>query len=478
MNLHFRLLALVALATFASDAAAQRGRARGRGRGGAPSAPPAAPAEVPPPAKVEKWTAITGGDVHIGDGRVLRGATVLLGDDRIHAVGHDVTIPEGATVVRADGKVVAPGYVAARAQGLGLSSSVTGEVKDAINPFDPSIKRGLAAGITSYLYVSGGGQGTPSGTSALVKLAYGDAKSMVRKTACSYVMRVPLSPSEWARLRELVAKAKEHVAASEASPPSRPTAAAGGPPASSGRGSFGRSAGGGSSRPQAPAGTEELVRILRGEARLWVRLGGGGGGRRGGGGGDDDGADDRDEIRQACRIAELLGTGVVLDDPVTGWLLADEIATTNSMVLLNPRRSVAPDPTLPDETGSNMAAARILQEAGVPVAVTCPSGRFGGAQVGTGGILGQDLNTPQVDAAYAIRGGLDPRHALATLTLDAARLAGVESCVGSLEPGKDADVLILDGDPLSYRTFVETALVNGKVVYEKAKESYYQHIRR
>ena len=55
---------------------------------------------------------------------------------------------------------------------------------------------------------------------------------------------------------------------------------------------------------------------------------------------------------------------------------------------------------------------------------------------------------------------------------------GAATRIGSLEAGKDADILILDGDPLHYRTFVETAIVNGKVVYEKAKEPFYSHIKR
>jgi imidazolonepropionase-like amidohydrolase len=63
---------------------------------------------------------------------------------------------------------------------------------------------------------------------------------------------------------------------------------------------------------------------------------------------------------------------------------------------------------------------------------------------------------------------------LRTLTLDAARIAGVEDRIGSLEAGKDADLLILDGDPLSYKTFVDVAIVNGKVVYEKDKEPFYR----
>jgi len=103
---------------------------------------------------------------------------------------------------------------------------------------------------------------------------------------------------------------------------------------------------------------------------------------------------------------------------------------------------------------------------------------FGGAGVGTGGILGQDLNTPHIDAAFAVRGGLDNHKALRTLTLDAAKILGVEARIGSLEPGKDADVLILSGDPLHYATFVTTALVNGKIVYEKANEPLYRHIER
>ena len=57
-------------------------------------------------------------------------------------------------------------------------------------------------------------------------------------------------------------------------------------------------------------------------------------------------------------------------------------------------------------------------------------------------------------------------------------MMGAEARIGSLEPGKDADVLILDGEPLHYRSFVETALVNGRIVYEKTKQPFYRHIKR
>jgi len=148
------------------------------------------------------------------------------------------------------------------------------------------------------------------------------------------------------------------------------------------------------------------------------------------------------------------------------------------MVILSPRDRLPAEPTDPDRTGSNLASAALLHKAGVPVAVTCPVGMFGGAGVGTNGILGQDLNTPNVDAAFAVRGGMPNSDALRTLTLDAARILGVDHRVGSLEKGKDADILILDADPLHYRSFVEVAIVNGRVVYEIAKEPIYSRIHR
>lgn len=328
----------ILLIALAGDLSAQRRGTRGRGGSGPPRTE-VPPPDAPPAAKVANWTAIVGGDVHIGDGRVLRGATVLLGDDKIHAVGHDIEIPEKATILDAKGRTVTPGFVAVRAQGLGLPSSVTGEIRDAVNPFDPNMKRALAAGITSYMFTSGNGQATPGGTSALIKLAFGDIDGMVRSDKCASSMRVPLSAPEWRRLRELIDLAKEHKAKPQSATPATggQRGSAGSPSGSPAGSPAAASAGAGA----APAGTEELLRILRGEAILWVRLEAGGGGRGGGGG-----ADDLDEIRQALQIAHLLGRGVVLDDPITAWVVPDEIAATDSAVVLNPRND-SPGPHEP-----------------------------------------------------------------------------------------------------------------------------------
>lgn len=453
------LFALV-LATLATgDLFAQgRGRRGQRGPGDQPppTEAPSTPAATPSDQKPKSYLAIVGGDVYLGTGQRMTGATVLIADDKIEAVGQNLSLPEGTKVLDAKGKCVSPGFVCAVGNGMGARGA---PFADSVNPYDPEIKQGLAAGITSFLAGGAGGGATPNGTNAVIKLAWGDPKGMVLQEDSVCGMSVPLSIADRERFVDTVKKAKEYLQAVEDFPKKK-------------------AADPNAKEPQPPGGADKLLAVLKGKAKLWISLGGGafnpfGGGRRGGGK-----PSDLDGIRQALEISQLLGKGVVLQKPISAWLCADEIAATGSMVLISPRDRMPADPTDPDHTGSNLASAAILAAAGVPVAVTCPVGMFGGAGVGTGGIMGQDLNTPHFDAAFAVRGGLDNRKALRTLTLDSARLIGADARIGSLEPGKDADVLILDGDPLNYSTFVLTAVVNGKVVYEKDKEPLYNHITK
>jgi len=100
------------------------------------------------------------------------------------------------------------------------------------------------------------------------------------------------------------------------------------------------------------------------------------------------------------------------------------------------------------------------------------------ASVGTGGTAGRDLLTLPLDGAFAIRGGLDEQTALEAITITAAEICGVDSRVGSLEEGKDADIVVLDGDPFDYRTFVDLTFVNGKLLYEKSKSPYFSHLKK
>ncbi len=462
------LVALLSLT--AADLYAQRGRRRRGGRRTvAQPTPPPEPEKKKEDAKPKTYLAIKNADVYVGTGQRIRNCHVLIADDKIEKVGPGIEIPEKAKIIDAKNQVVSPGFVAVKASGIGmrpyLRVSKDSSLKDSVNPFDPYIKMGLAAGITSYCWLSGSGSGKPGGSSAVLKLAYGDLAGIVLEEGSVMRMGVPLNMAQMKSFRDLVEKAKEHkkaVAKHLAEEGKAPTPQpAGKPPEGGGRG--GRSAPASAKKaPKPPNGTEEILKVMDGEAKLWIT-----------------GAQDNNLIRQAMEIAELLGVGVVLDGPTTAWSIPDVVAARGSMAIVNPRENRRPDPAAKDTTGSNIRMCAILADAGVPVAVTPPSGGYGGgASLGTGGILGQDLHTMPIDAAYAVRGGLDNAKALRTITLDAARIVGAETRIGSIEAGKDADILILDGDPLHYRTFVQTAIVNGKVVYEKDKEPFYRHIKR
>lgn len=91
-------------------------------------------------------------------------------------------------------------------------------------------------------------------------------------------------------------------------------------------------------------------------------------------------------------------------------------------------------------------------------------------QVGRGG--GTTLGSTYFwyQAATAVKYGMPVEEALAALTTLPAKFLGVDEFVGSLEEGKDADIIVLSGEPLSVDTWVDMTVVNGKIVYEKAKD--------
>jgi imidazolonepropionase-like amidohydrolase len=83
-----------------------------------------------------------------------------------------------------------------------------------------------------------------------------------------------------------------------------------------------------------------------------------------------------------------------------------------------------------------------------------------------------------MEAAFAVRGGLPGDAAVRAITLDAARVLGVDDRVGSIEVGKDADFVILDGELLHYLSLPQYTVVNGRVAYDQEKEGILDHIRR
>ena len=94
------------------------------------------------------------------------------------------------------------------------------------------------------------------------------------------------------------------------------------------------------------------------------------------------------------------------------------------------------------------------------------------------GLAGRDLTSLPLEAAFAVRGGASEKTALASITLTPAKMLGMDDRIGSIEAGKDADILILSGSPLDYRTYVEQAIVNGHLCYDRAADRVYPVFER
>ena len=127
-----------------------------------------------------------------------------------------------------------------------------------------------------------------------------------------------------------------------------------------------------------------------------------------------------------------------------------------------------PSPGKEDSSGGSIETSAHLEKAGVAFAVAPLN-----TSVSLDGIPGRDLTSLAIEAAFAVRGGCSEQTALEALTINPARMLGLADRIGSIEEGKDADLLILDGPPLDYRTYVETAVVGGRIYYDRDRDKIY-----
>jgi imidazolonepropionase-like amidohydrolase len=180
------------------------------------------------------------------------------------------------------------------------------------------------------------------------------------------------------------------------------------------------------------------------------------------------------QMRDMIKLARELDYRLVLEDVHEGWLMPEELAEAKVSVLLTPRGRRRATPGREDTSGSSIETSARLEKAGVPFAVATQMNN-----ISLDGVYGgRDLTGLPLEAAFAVRGGCSEKAALAGLTIVPARMLGLEKRVGSIEEGKDADLLILNGPPLDYRTYVEVALVGGKAVYDRDQDRVYPTFQR
>ncbi len=160
-----------------------------------------------------------------------------------------------------------------------------------------------------------------------------------------------------------------------------------------------------------------------------------------------------DDILTAIRIAREFDLDLTLDHCTEGHLIAEEIAKSGFPAIVGPSMSAR---SKKEVSESDFKTPGILKHAGVTVALTTdhPVCR---------------LQYLPLCAALASKEGLSDYDALRAITLDAARISRVDHRLGSLAVGKDADIVLWNGNPLEVRSSVVKTLINGKIVWEKKK---------
>jgi imidazolonepropionase-like amidohydrolase len=157
------------------------------------------------------------------------------------------------------------------------------------------------------------------------------------------------------------------------------------------------------------------------------------------------------DIMTAIRIAKEFNIKIVLDGAAESFMIIDKIKASGFPVIVHPTMFRAGGET----ESLSMETASKLKAAGIPFALQ--SG-FEGYVPKTRVVL--------FEAALAAANGLSRRDALATITIDAAKIIGLSNRIGSLEKNKDADIAMYDGDPFEYTTHCVGTIINGQVVSE------------
>ena len=352
---------------------------------------------------------VRGALIYTITGPVLKDADILLKDGKIAKIGHNLVPPQGARVIEARGKVVMPGFVVAQDIG-GLGSG--GAVPEGVDVFSATMKLAASGGVTALSF-----------RRTVIKMTCGDPEGVLLGESPS--MSLYLSWSNKDSFRRSLLEAREQLRQVTLMEQARAE---------------------GKQVPPPPP-VSSLVRVLKGDIPVRVDI------------------DRAQDLLWVARIAREFNIRFIIDGGMESWTVADELGRAKASLIISVR-VMAPPPETPDgPPGSSEKVALILKQAGVPFALVPPSPTV----TNTGGFAGRDITTMPMEAAFAVRGGLDEATALAAITIEPARILGVDQRIGSLEEGKDADIVVLDGDPLHYKTFVELTIINGKIYYDRAQ---------
>lgn len=378
-----------------------------------------------PAASFGQTVAVVGGEVHTGRGEVLPGASVLVEDGKVTAVGAGVEVPEGVEVLSAEGMVVTPGFLDAQTllgtePAGGALVAIAGDAGAGITPAARAADRfaeGLAPlwlreGVTT-VYLAPDPRRLIGGLGAVAKLA---------------------GPRGTALLREDAAVAA----------------------------SFGESAVGdtppGRDRPTGPTTRQGMIYALR---RTLVEaqedtLGGEAGRVLGGLLAGETPlrvlVNKPDDIETALRVAGEFDLRLVLDQAAGAGAVASRLTEADIPVVVGPAILAIGDGGPMELASHSPATAAALHRAGVRIALS------------TFGSRGRSV---AMEAVVAWAHGLPRDAALAAVTAGAAEILGVADRVGSLAPGLDGDLVVWNEHPIGTYARTEAVVVDGRVVFRR-----------
>ncbi|HWE43075.1 MAG TPA: amidohydrolase family protein [Gemmatimonadaceae bacterium] len=385
--------------------------------------------------------AITGGKVYTVSGATIDNGTVVMRDGKITAVGAGIAIPEGAQRIDATGKWVTPGLVdAATVLGVSEISAVQGtndagatghdnvaaafRVADGLNPTSIYLSPTREDGITTVVIHPD--NGLFAGQSAVVEIVDGSATDMIVRPSAAMLANLnnprqvgAASRGEMLmRVREILDDARTYARR---------------------RSDYERA----QTRPFAASrlDLEALQPVLAGRLPLLVAV------------------EKASDIQAALRVAKEFGIRMIVGGGAEAWMVADELAAAKVGVLTGAMNNI---PRNFNMLGSRQENAALLRAKGVEVALIGNAGGGGEEQF--------NVRNIRYEAGNAVAYGMKWEDALRAITLAPAELFGVSDRLGSLQAGRDANVVVWSGDPFEFATRPEHVFVRGREYHDVSRQ--------
>lgn len=396
--------------------------------------------------------AIKGGRIFTMSEGIIEDGVILIENNRISEVGRDVEIPEGATVLDATGKIITPGLFDAFTQ-IGLkeisqekstvdvsekSDPITPQVRtiDAFNSQSELIPVARIEGVTTILSAPTT-ENVIAGQSAILELAGENVNEMTIKAPAALHINFGEKPtSTWrerkkidtrmgvvARIRQKFIEAEDY-AAKWTKFETEMQEYIDNMNRKKGKKDI--------EEPESPErdlGLEIMVQALNGEVPVMAS------------------ANRKDDILTAINVSEEFGFRLILLYATNAYKLAEILEKKNIPVLVGP---ITTQPSKMENLGAIYENAAILDRAGVRIAIITSGSH--------------DVRDLRFQAGIAAQYGLSISAALKAITIYPAQILGVDNDIGSIEPGKLANIAIFDGDPLQPLTKVTDVIIEGRMV--------------